>query len=109
MIINLIENSIKLEIEKIRPPENIRQELDIGYTFGNNILEIFEIRPDFSDKTKQIKMEVAKTRYYKSQEIWKVYWMRGNGKWELYEVSEVRTIEAFFEVLKKDKHGCFFG
>lgn len=109
MIVNLIENTIKLEIEKIRPPEHIREKFDIGYTFENNVLEIFEIRPDFRDATQKNKMPVAKARYYKTQEIWKIYWMRSNGKWELYEVSEVKTIHTFFKILEKDKHSCFFG
>lgn len=109
MTISLIENTIKVEIEKIRPPESIRDKMDIDYTFENNVLEIFEISPDFRDATQKMKMPVAKTRYYKSQDIWKIYWMRGTGKWELYEVSEVKTIRAFFKILEKDQHGCFFG
>lgn len=109
MIVSLIEDTIKIEIEKIRPPVLIREEIDIGYVFENNVLEIFEICTDFRDATQKNKMPVAKTRYYKSQDIWKIYWMRANGKWELYEVSEVKTIRAFFEILNKDKHGCFFG
>lgn len=107
--INLIQNTIEIEIEKIRPREEIRAELDFTFTFENNILVIFEVRPSFMDKTIIISRPIAKTRYYKSQEIWKIYWMRANDNWELYETSEVKTIVEFFEIVEEDEHGCFFG
>ncbi len=108
-VINILENSIKTNVEKMRPPIEIRKQLDIGFSFEKNVLILFEIRPNFMDESIIMNLEFAKARYYKSQEKWKIYWMRANEKWELYEVEEVSNLDDFFKVIKEDKHGCFFG
>ncbi|WP_396190830.1 DUF3024 domain-containing protein [Flavobacterium sp.] len=108
-VISIIENTIKTNVENIRPPVEVRNQLDIGFSFENNVLFLFEIRPNFMDETIIMNIEFAKARYYKSQEIWKVYWKRANGNWELYQTPEVSTIDAFFKIVKEDKYGCFFG
>ena len=108
-VINILENSIKTNVEKIRPPVEVRNQLDIGYSFVNNSLILFEICPSFMDKSIIMNIEFAKARYYKSQEIWKVYWKRANENWELYQTPEVSHIDKFFKIVKEDKYGCFFG
>ncbi len=108
-VISIVENTIKTNIENIRPPVEVRNQLDIGYSFTNNSLILFEIRPNFIDKSKIMNIEFAKARYYKSQEIWKLFWKRANGNWELYQKPEVSNIDDFFEIVKEDKYGCFFG
>ena len=108
--INLLEATINKSVEAMRPPVHIRNELDIGYNFLNNTLELFEIRPRWDKKEEYIHSPFAKTKFIKSQGIWKVYWMRASGKWELYEpFPEVKDISDFFEIVKEDKHACFFG
>ena len=108
-VITLLENNIKINVEKIRPPEEIRSQLDLGYHFEKNTLLLFEIRPNFMDESITMNIEFAKARYYKTQNIWKIYWMRGNGNWELYETSAVNTIDKVFAIIEEDVHGCFFG
>ncbi len=108
--INLVEIQIKEFVESIRPPVDIREKVDIGYKFQQNTLELFEIRPKWDNQNEKIQSSFAKTRYVKTQEHWKIYWMRASGKWESYQPnSEVKTINDFFEVISEDKHGCFFG
>lgn len=108
--INLIEASIKKMIEEMRPPAHIRDDLDIGYSFQNNTLELFEIRPIWDNMKEKIQSPFSKTKYIKSKGIWRIYWMRASGKWELYEPDpEVKDISDFFVIVKEDKHACFFG
>jgi hypothetical protein len=108
--INLVEAKVKDFVEAIRPPENIRSQVDIEYTFENNTIELIEVRPSFRDKNQLVKHAFAKTKFVKTQQVWKIYWMRASGKWESYEpASEVKNIEEFFTVITEDKHGCFFG
>ena len=108
-IISILENNIKANVEKMRPPIEIRNQLDLGYSFEKNVLILFEIRPSFMDESIIMNIEFAKARYYKSQEKWKIYWKLANQKWELYEVEQVSNIDDFFKVVNEDKHGCFFG
>ena len=100
-----VEKAIKAFIEKRRPPENIRKKLDVSYTFENNVLEIFEIRPFLLDEKKIIYPPVAKAKYIKSSDTWKLYWQRANLKWQLYEPEKKTfyTIEAVLEEIDKNK------
>jgi hypothetical protein len=108
--INLMEDKIQKLLESIKPPTHIREMVDIGYVFQNNTLELFEIRPRWDKKDERIKESFAKTRLIKSQNIWKIYWMRASGKWMLYEPNpEVKDIADFFKIVKEDLHHCFFG
>ena len=108
--IDLITRHIDRFIEKRRPPAEIRDRLDLGYTYENQIVEIFEIRPQFMDESKMLHIPVAKGRYVKSKGTWKVYWMRSNGKWVTYDPQpEVKTIDEFLNVVDQDAAACFFG
>ncbi|MFN8206075.1 MAG: DUF3024 domain-containing protein [Bacteroidales bacterium] len=108
-IISLLESKISRAIEELRPPVEIRHELDVGYTFKTNTLEVFEIRPYWDNPQKITHTPVAKVRYIKSSNIFKIYWMRGNLKWYPYDPAEVKSIEEFFQILEKDEYGCFWG
>lgn len=108
-VIDLIESNIKNQVEKIRPPEEIRDEYDIGYFFQNKVLEIFEIRSDFLNKEEKNSETIARVMYHKSREKWRIYWRLANDKWQAYEIPEVTTLDVFFEILEEDKHGCFWG
>ena len=105
-----IEKPIEKFLEKRRPPQEIRDEVDLGYSYENQTVEIFEIRPYFLDASRIIHVPVAKTRYIKKRDIWKIYWMRGNGKWVAYDPEpEVKTIDEFLAIVDEDTHAAFFG
>ena len=108
--INFTEAQIKAFVETKRPPVEVRSQLDIGYTFDNNVIEILEIRPQWNDATIINKMPLAKANYIKSKEVWKIYWMGSNLKWTGYKPTpEVTTISEFLKVLEEDSHHCFWG
>jgi len=109
-MLNATEKVISTYVEAIRPPEEIRDKLDIGFSFENNTLIVFEIVPYFMDNSKKIERPVIKAHYIKSQKIWKLYWMRGNLKWAPYEPFPIANdIETIFRVLEEDAYGCFYG
>ena len=109
-IINFHEKLIQKYIEQKRPPVELRDQIDIGYTFEDGILEIFEIRPKWKSINVKINSPVARVKYIKSRKLWRIYWMRASGKWELYEPKEdVKDLSEFFKVIEEDKHGCFWG
>ena len=105
-IIELMENWM----ERIRPPLHIRPELDISYKIADQSIILFEIRPAFRNPKELIELAYAKTTYVKKEDIWKVYWMRGNLKWTLYEPRpKVKNLEAFMKLVDEDKYHCFKG
>ena len=97
-------------IERIRPPENIRKELDISYKIINQSVVIYEIRPQYNNPKMIRNIEIAKTTYVRTQDIWKIYWMRSDLKWHGYEPNpEVDDLSDFLSIIEEDKYGCFWG
>jgi hypothetical protein len=105
-VIELLENYI----QKIRPPEEIRDELDIYYKIEKQSIFLFEIRPDFLNPKSLHQYNYAKATFVKSSNKWKVYWLRANHKWYVYQPEpEVATLNKFLDLVEEDKFGCFKG
>ncbi len=95
-------------LERNRPPQEIRSQLDIGYRIDNQSVIIFEIRPDWFDSSKIMEHDQAKTTYIKSRNRWKVFWLRSSG-WYPYKPAEMKNLQAFVKEIEADPHGCFWG
>lgn len=111
-VLKTAETLLALEVflEKNRPDESVRNQVDVGYRIDNQSVLIFDIRADWRDKEKKIESPIAKATWVKTQEVWKVYWMRGDLKWHSYEpLAQVDTIDAFLNAVDEDEHGCFWG
>ncbi len=105
-IIEIMENYI----EKIRPPEDMRQQLDISYKIEGQSIIIFEIRQRCDNPTEFMECCVAKTTFIKTQKVWKIFWMRANLKWHSLEPHpEVKTLHEFVQIVDANEFGCFWG
>ena len=104
-----IDKIIGEDLRNRVPPEHrdkLRYELRIE---GHNVL-LAEVRPRWDKPKEWLAVDFAKLRYFKSRGIWKLYWKRASGKWELYEPkSEARNLNKLFDAIREDKFGCFFG
>ena len=108
--ISSIEKIMQEFIEEIRPPEEIRAQLDMGYKIEAQSVFIFEIRPQWNDPTIIREYPLAKATFVKTQNIWKIFWKRADGSWHGYTPApEVKTLQEFTEVVREDKHHCFWG
>lgn len=109
--IDINEVTIKKFVESLRPerPE-IRAKIDFGYTYDGRTVILYEISPVWNNPDEIQHSEFAKMRFYKSRQEWNLYWMRASGKWEAYEpFPESTHLNSMLEVIKEDKHCCFFG
>lgn len=105
-IIEVMENFI----EKIRPPENIRDQLDIAYKIDNQSIIVFEIRPHILKPGLKIDQNIAKATYVKGKGQWKIFWERSDLKWHSYKPHvTANSVQEFINVIVEDKHGCFWG
>lgn len=84
--------------------------MDLGFSVKSQSVEIFEIRPRWQHPEEIMHSPVVKTTYVKTQDVWKIYWMRQDLKWHGYEpLPEVRTIEEFLVEVDADPYLCFWG
>jgi len=105
-IIELMENFM----DRFRPKEEIRNELDISYRIDRQSIIIYEIRPDWMDSQRKIESPAAKTTYIKTKNHWKIYWMRADLKWHAYgPFPMVKTLKEFIQIVEDDNYGCFWG
>jgi len=93
-----------------RPPEHIRQELDIGYKIEEQSIIVFEVRPQWNKPEVIMENPVAKATFVKTKNHWKVFWIRADLKWYSYAPKPiVNNLKEFSKLVEEDKHHCFFG
>jgi len=86
--------------------DKLRYEVQIK---GHDII-ISEVRPSWSKPDVWLPVDFAKLKYVRSQNIWKLYWKRASGKWELYGPKEkAKNLKTLANVIEQDQFGCFFG
>ncbi|MDO8544887.1 MAG: DUF3024 domain-containing protein [Opitutaceae bacterium] len=97
-------------IESIRPKPEIRDQLDFRADIQGAEVFLSEVRPMFQNPGETQAHAFAKIRWFKFRKMWKLYWMRASGKWELYAPEAYYfDLEKALKAIAKDKHGCFFG
>ncbi len=105
-----IEKEMEEFLTAQRPPEQLRNQVDLGYRIDNQSVVIFEIRPQWDDKSKKIEPPIAKTTFLKSRNEWHVYWFRSDMKWHRYEPHPtVKKLKDFLRVVIEDEYCCFWG
>jgi hypothetical protein len=93
-----------------RPPENIRPQLDLGWRHEGQSVYLFEIRPQWNNKSIIRQEDFAKATWVAAKKQWNVFWMRANGKWFRYEPLEwTGNLQRFLVEVEKDPHHCFKG
>ncbi len=95
---------------KRRPPEHVRHLVRDGRRVGTNYIELFFIRPSSRRPGEEIEESIAKVRYVRSRDVWRVYWKRADGKWHEYQSRrEAKSLVSALKTIHKDPYGCFFG
>lgn len=105
-----IEKLMEAYITSHRPPEHIRPQLDLGWRHKGQSVYLFEIRPQWNDKSIIHHHDFAKATWVEAKKQWNIYWLRANGKWERYEPLEwTANLQRFLMEVEKDLYGCFKG
>ena len=93
-----------------RPPEEIRDQLDLSYKIENQSIIVFEIRPKWDNPKEKIECKIAKATYIQKDTAWAVFWFMSDMKWHSYKpYPKVKNLKEFIKVIQEDKHGCFWG
>lgn len=94
---------------KRRPPAHIRDQVDFELAIRGQSVELVEVRPFWKDPTQITRHGFAKATYVRTDDRWKVYWMRATLKWHAYDPPVVATVAEFFRLVDEDRLCCFFG
>ena len=104
-----IENTVG-NMCKRRSPVHLSDYLRAVYVVKGHDVTVYEERSRWDKPQEWTSSGIAKFKYIKNQNIWKLYWMRQDLKWHLYEpLPESTTIERLVAEVDKDLHGAFFG
>lgn len=103
-IIELMENFL----QRIRPPEEIRKQLDINYRIENQSVYLFTIRPAPFERYEYRQFDYAKSTYDKKNDCWKIYWMKADLKWHSYSPAPTaKTLSEALKIIEANESGCF--
>ena len=95
---------------KRRSPEHLRDQLRLVYEVKGHDVTVYEERPRWDNPQQWSNLPVAKFKYIRKDNVWKLYWMRADMKWHLYEMPrDTKTLETLVKEVDKDPHGAFFG
>jgi hypothetical protein len=105
-VIEVMENYL----ERIRPGEEIRKQLDFGYRIEGQSVYIFEIRPSLDNPGRMNERQIAKATWVNRRSTWKIFWYGESLKWEIYDhCPGVAMISQFVHLVEEDHYGCFWG
>jgi hypothetical protein len=97
-------------VEKHRPPEHLRDQVDLAFRIEGQSVFIFEIREVWNRPGEKMESPIAKATFVKKKKSWKIYWQRADLKWHRYDPApEVKTIDDFLNIVEEDEYGCFWG
>lgn len=104
-----IEHLMDEFIERRRPPENKRHLVDLFYRIENQSVVIIEKRQRY-DCLEYYEFPIAKATYFKTNNKWKIFWMKSDEKWHGYQpVEYCRYLSKFIKTVDEDEFGCFWG
>lgn len=94
-----------------RPPICLREQLDYTCRITGSSIELLAIRPCPLDQVVvRREFPIARATYVQTQNIWQIYYLGNDNRWRRYKpVPTVRHPDHFFDVIREDEEGCFFG
>jgi hypothetical protein len=81
-----IDNTVGALCRRHSPPQ-YQNELRFTYEVHRHDVSVWEVRPAYKRPGEWTKMGVAKFKYDRTKKTWKLYWMRQDMKWHLYDPS----------------------
>ena len=93
-----------------RSPVEHRNALEFVLEIEGQSVTVFEVRPRRDAPEEKTKLGVARFRYTRSRDEWRLYWMRRDLKWHAYEpAGPAARLEGLVAIVHQDQYGCFFG
>ena len=95
---------------KGRSPSHLSDQLRAVYVVEEDEVTVYEERPHWNNPREWTSSGIAKFKYNRKQNVWKLYSMKQNLKWSPYEpLPESTRIDRLVVEVDKDPNGAFFG
>lgn len=95
---------------KERIPDHQRFMIKLFYEIRGFEVKITESRPSFPNSSIWVDTPIARLQYDPDTLCWQLYWMRGTGKWQLYEDLEpTNSLQDVINKVAEDPHYVFWG
>ena len=93
-----------------RIPAELKNEIQLKYTIEKNIVTLIETRPLWNDPSRWSELPVAIMIFDKESMVWQLYWIRGNGKKELYtDLKPQKDLQKCIDEIDEDPLCTFWG
>ena len=93
-----------------RSPAHLRDKLRLEYSVKGHEVIIFERRPKWDNPKEWTELPVAKLKFIRSANKWRLYWQRADLKWHEYPgQSSSDRINDLVREVDADPLACFFG
>ena len=103
-----IEKCMEFFLEKRRPAEHLRDELDLQYRIEDDSVVIFEVRLLTWSNTR-VEEPVAKIVYNQITGSWSLLWMDKDSNWHHYDEKMLGSFSDAIKLVEDDLQGYFFG
>jgi len=98
------------ELCRKRSLPQLKDKLQLGYSVKGHEIIIFERRPKWDHLKEWIESPVAKLKFIRSANKWRLYWQRADLKWHEYPgPSSSDRIGDLVQEIDADTLACFFG
>jgi hypothetical protein len=93
-----------------RSPAHLKDKLRLEYAVKGYEVVMFERRPRWDNKNEWTESSVAKLKFIRSANKWRLYWQRADLKWHEYPgQSSSDRINDLLREIDADPMACFFG
>jgi hypothetical protein len=93
-----------------RSPPHLSRELRLEYAVKGHDVVIYERRPRWNNPREWMESPVAKLKFVRSANKWRLYWMRADLKWHEYPgPSTSDDVGILVREVDADPLACFFG
>ena len=93
-----------------RSPDGFGDELRLEYKIQGHDIVIFEWRQRYGEQTGFFDTPVAKIKFVRTKNEWRLYWMRSDLKWHAYPtLPSSRDLAILVHEIDEDPFACFFG
>ena len=108
--LRLIDSTVGALCRSSISPEHM-SELRFDYEVRGHTVTIWEERPPWDGRgTEWTSMGVARFKFSRPDSLWRLYWMRRDLEWHLYEPGlETQDLSRLVDIVEQDDCCAFFG